>query len=423
MKPAGMVGHPQQQRLLDRIARIVDEDGRVNANVLAQKYSLAYGESLEIRGLGFRKLGALLDVGDGKMWRVDRVPARRNGTKVVESGSLFLTALDYDRDEPSRIAEDDVLVGFYSYSSPRWNEEATVASAAWLHALASMHQLKGRIRIACEGVNATLSGSPQNVQNYLDDLSWPHVDFKIEPCGPDGWRSLQVWRSDEICGLGCDYDEQLRLDRVGPGLRIPPKQFHEAIRDDRARKREGVLLDVRNVYETRIGTFELPQGSRLEKIDLKTRHFSDFKPWVEANAQDLLKGKDVYMFCTGGVRCERASALVKAALEDEEREGENSTRVFHLEGGIVKYMERYKEDASYFKGKNYVFDRRANKQHHPAVTSDIRGRCSVCSVPWDTYRGKRRCSKCRTLLLVCDSCIDSGADHEPGLVLSCEYCV
>lgn len=405
----------EEDVVLEAIATIVRAERRINANNLAARYKASYGTNLDFRTLGYRKLGRLLDRGDERLWRLDRMPARYDSAgKRVESGALFLRALEDEEEEGAETDDEAVdLVGFYHYTRPRWSDTALEATTAWMEAWARGHGLKGRIRLAHEGVNATLSGPSADVAAAVaaliaSDVLWSTVDFKVEACGRIGaWRSLQVWTAPEICGLGCDAATQLALDEIGPGVRLPPDVFHAAIGADGA---DSVLVDVRNRYETSIGTFHPPPGSRCRTLDPSTRTFADFRPWLDAN-HHILRGKDVFMFCTGGVRCERASALVKARL--------GSDRVFHLEGGVVRYMEQFDESESLFKGKNYVFDRRPAHFGHPAATADVLGRCAVCATPWDAYRGRRRCVLCHTLLLVCDTCLDAAKDDQATLVCDC----
>lgn len=384
---------------LVNIADLVRHAGRVNANQLGALYAKKYREPLDYRALGFRKLGLLLEQGEGELWRLERV-APRCEDGWHESGALYVVCGDAPLEQTP---ENAYVLGCYHYCSPRWTDEARDATVAWQRALAASLRLKGRIRVACEGVNATVSGSPEDLRTFIDALGYQ--DYSLEPCGRRGaWRALQVWSAPEICGLGCDVDQQRHLDHVGPGTRLEPADFDAALR----RARDAVLVDVRNRYETTIGTFAVDD---VPTLDPGTRHFSDFPRWLDNNL-DALRGKDVFMACTGGIRCERASALVKDRL--------GTDRVFHLHGGIVKYMAHVPSETSLFKGKNYIFDRRANNGPHPQATDDILGRCLVCVAQTDSYRGRRRCASCHTLVLVCDACRDSGADK--ALTLTCDLC-
>ena len=161
---------------------------------------------------------------------------------------------------------------------------------------------------------------------------------------------------------------------------------------------------MRNANETNIGAFP---GA----LDPKTRTFADFRTWLQKDeTRGALKGKDVLMYCTGGVRCERATAALRAALPEAERD-----RVFHLQGGIVSYMDSGLEG---FAGANYVFDRRNRHGAAPRGSDEVLGKCLACRKPWDVYRGSATCAKCKVRVLLCDACLSS-RDHE---ALVCDLC-
>jgi predicted sulfurtransferase len=200
-----------------------------------------------------------------------------------------------------------------------------------------------------------------------------------------------------------------------------------------------VLLDARNVYESRVGFFSAPH---IPTILANTRKYSDL-PKVMQEVATQLSNKDVYMYCTGGVRCERASIYLQALSQSTLWNADlpPPKRIFQLQGGIQRYLEEYgqweqpeiipteKEKApeeeentvlppttetltiakSLFRGKNFVFDPRRTD---PRVSNDVVGRCLLCGVPHDDYDNgaapceeqEARCQKCRVLLLVCPAC-------------------
>eukprot|EP00752_Nemacystus_decipiens_P009767 g8723.t1 len=214
--------------------------------------------------------------------------------------------------------------------------------------------------------------------------------------------------------------------------------------------KEAVLLDVRNVYETSIGHFS---AEGVERLDPKTRQFSELPKWVDENVERL-RGKRVLMYCTGGVRCEMASALIRRHCNADA----SGTEILQLSGGIERYLQAYppgREDPmgegagcgssdaaleegrqhqraspdgaangdgresiqssggrslgggaeeGFFVGKNFVFDERVSVPESPAGGTAI-GRCLVCESPWDDYGSRSRCTRCRMLVLVCDACV------------------
>ena len=107
---------------------------------------------------------------------------------------------------------------------------------------------------------------------------------------------------------------------------------------------------------------------------------------------EKLQGKKVLMYCTGGIRCERASSfLVERGLED----------VNQCAGGIHNYLEKFEEDGGYWVGANYTFDKRFS---HGAKNKEVIGKCVLCSSPWERYQARKKCKFCRMEVLVCRSC-------------------
>ncbi|GBG67866.1 hypothetical protein CBR_g985 [Chara braunii] len=155
--------------------------------------------------------------------------------------------------------------------------------------------------------------------------------------------------------------------------------------------KETVVLDVRNIYETRIGRFVPPPG--VQFVDPQIRQFSDLPTWLDAN-EESLRGRRVMMYCTGGVRCERASAYLRS-------KGKDFQDVVQLRGGIHRYLESF-PDGKFFSGKNFVFDHRVSvPSAHPTT---VIGRCLECHSPYDDYSARCRCTTCRLLILICPDC-------------------
>lgn len=170
-----------------------------------------------------------------------------------------------------------------------------------------------------------------------------------------------------------------------------------------------------------------------EYIDPKMRKSTDFPGWLDKQeTKDSLKGKEVLMYCTGGVRCERASALIK------KKYGDSIAGVFQLEGGIEKYLQEF-PDGGFWNGKNYVFDKReaigadcvqgvggvVTKEQKKQLKKAVLGKCVVCKTNWDRFIGKKKCYTCGIPVLMCDSCLSQKPDKTPGKELSvrCPLCV
>ena len=195
------------------------------------------------------------------------------------------------------------------------------------------------------------------------------------------------------------------------GVHLEPKDFHDKL----AHASDAVVVDVRNHYEADIGRFDgqVKKGG-AKYIDPGMRRSTDFPSWLEkASTQKALAGKQVLMYCTGGIRCERASALLNQKL------GSQVAGVFQLQGGIEKYLQEF-PDGGFWKGKNYTFDKReaisagepagvggvlTKSQIKEQKTSAI-SRCCRCSAPWDRYTGKRKCFTCGVPVLLCVQCVD-----------------
>jgi len=149
-------------------------------------------------------------------------------------------------------------------------------------------------------------------------------------------------------------------------------------------EKDAVLIDCRNHKEYSIGRFE---GA----VDPNTRTFSEFFDWVKSK-ESIFSDKKVFMYCTGGIRCEKASAFV--------RQNTGAKDVYHLKGGIHRYLEKY-GSTGHFRGKNFVFDRRIAQGGEDC---DVVGKCRYCDKPWDQFQAGNVCTVCRELVLVCDQC-------------------
>jgi predicted sulfurtransferase len=178
-----------------------------------------------------------------------------------------------------------------------------------------------------------------------------------------------------------------------------------------------LLLDCRNTYETRIGYFAVPH---VTTVLPQTRQYSELPLRLVQEAPRWAQAQHIFMYCTGGVRCERASQFLQQLLHDTHNKSDDAettpkTQVYQLQGGIQRYLEQ-PDHSLYFKGKNFVFDPRRTD---PTVPQDAQvvGQCLVCRAPHDDYDNgaapcaeqAARCSVCRVLLLVCPTCRPSVA--------------
>jgi predicted sulfurtransferase len=211
-----------------------------------------------------------------------------------------------------------------------------------------------------------------------------NVDFKFTDGLPIGqlFPALKVFPVTELVNYGlAGKQPQLK----NGGVHLEAAEYHKKMEEPNT-----VIIDVRNSYEAEIGRFQPPQGG-AEYIDPKMRVSTEFPGWVDKN-KEKLKGKQIMMYCTGGIRCERASALLREKGLDN---------IYQMQGGIHRYLESYAEDGGYWIGKNYTFDKRFA---HGAANSEVVGKCVSCKESFEKYRGKKRCPACGVPLLICEAC-------------------
>ena len=230
-----------------------------------------------------------------------------------------------------------------------------------LLAFCEQHHIKGTILLAREGINSTIAGAPDDVRAVLAylradpllaDLQHKESWAELAP-----FRRMKVHLKREIVTLGVPGVDPTRL----VGTYVKPEDWNALISDP-----EVVIVDTRNDYEVALGTF---QGA----IDPHIRTFGELPAWVErAEALQAQGGKKpkVAMFCTGGIRCEKSTALMRAKGYDE---------VYHLDGGILKYLETIPPEQSLWAGACFVFDERVSVEH--GVVPGTHKLCRGCRMP------------------------------------------
>ena len=203
--------------------------------------------------------------------------------------------------------------------------------------------IKGTILLAPEGINGTVAGEPAAIDQLVAYLRALHgcadLDVKYSHANEMPFYRMKVRVKKEIVTLGVDGIDPKRE----VGTYVQPEDWNALIADP-----DTVVIDTRNDYEVAIGTFE---GA----IDPKTKSFSEFPEWFREHREELASGKTKFaMFCTGGIRCEKSTAFLKAEGIDE---------VYHLEGGILRYLENVPEVESKWHGECFVFDERVSVTH------------------------------------------------------------
>ena len=196
-------------------------------------------------------------------------------------------------------------------------------------------KLKGTVLLSHNGINFSLAGEQDAINGYIDflysDTRFAGISLKITYSDYQPFRRMLVRLKKEIISLG--IDEIRPIEFTGPNIK--PSEFKNILDNSE----EVVVLDTRNEYETRVGLFE-------NAIDLKLDSFRDF-PKAILNLPEEYKEKQIVMYCTGGIRCEKASAvMLKAGFKN----------VKQLEGGVLGYFEE--TDGSHWRGDCFVFDDR-----------------------------------------------------------------
>ncbi|EKD48735.1 MAG: hypothetical protein ACD_64C00163G0005 [uncultured bacterium] len=250
----------------------------------------------------------------------------------------------------------------------------------WQKKICGDLKLHGRIFIGSEGINGTVGGEDIAIERYVKLMHehplFSDIDFKYSDGDASYFPRMEIKVRKEICKLGVPAEELTVKDG---GIHLEPEQVHELILK---KPDDLIILDTRNNFESRIGTFT---GSITPDIT----NFRDLPKFIDENSE-LFENKQVLMHCTGGVRCERATAYLKKKGIAKE--------VFQIRGGIVRYTEKYPE--GFFRGKNYVFDRRVAVRVNDDVLSD----CDLCHTPCDTYTNCVN-MKCNSHYISCQECV------------------
>ncbi|MGR3312853.1 oxygen-dependent tRNA uridine(34) hydroxylase TrhO [Roseovarius indicus] len=225
------------------------------------------------------------------------------------------------------------------YHFTRFDDPAAIQAP--LLALCEREKISGSLLLAHEGINGTIAGPRAGIDAVLAhiralpgcaDLEWKESTSDHQP-----FRRLKVRLKKEIVTMGQpDVDPKARV-----GHYVDPQDWNELIQSP-----DVAVIDTRNDYEVAIGTFQ-------NAIDPKTDSFRDFPAWWEAN-KHRFHNKRIAMFCTGGIRCEKSTNyLLGQGVED----------VYHLKGGILKYLEEVPETESTWQGECFVFDNRVSVGH------------------------------------------------------------
>ena len=247
-------------------------------------------------------------------------------------------------------------------------------------------QVYGRIYIASEGINAQVSIPThlfEDFKTYLYSIKGLE-GVRLNIAVNDNGKSFWVLRIKQRSKIVADGIEDVSFSMENKGNYLNALQMNELISSP-----ETIVIDMRNHYEYEVGHF-------VNAIEIPSDTFREQLPMAADMMKDK-KDKNIIMYCTGGIRCEKASAYMLH---------HGFKNVFHLEGGIINYANQIKEEGleSQFKGKNFVFDDRLGEK----ITEDIISKCHQCGAPCDTHTNCKN-DGCHLLFIQCTSCAETYA--------------
>ncbi|WP_293265820.1 rhodanese-related sulfurtransferase [Neptunomonas sp.] len=217
--------------------------------------------------------------------------------------------------------------------------------------------VRGTLLLAQEGINGTVSGTREAIDALLiwlkSDERLADIDYKESLHERQPFKRTKVKLKKEIVTLGVEGIDPRRV----VGTYVEPKDWNALISDP-----DVVLVDTRNNYEVQVGTFR-------DAVNPQTDSFREFPEYVKQNMSPT-KQKKVAMFCTGGIRCEKSTAYMKEQGFDE---------VYHLKGGILKYLEEVPQETSLWEGECFVFDDRVTVNHQ--LQKGQYDQCNACRMP------------------------------------------
>ena len=251
------------------------------------------------------------------------------------------------------------IVSIYSFFS--FQEKLILELKDNLLSIDNGNDLSGLLIIAKEGINGTICAEEKIIEKVLNLLrkfiGINESNIKISYSNIKIFKKLKIKIKSEIVTMG--------VPEINPskdaGTYIDSFTWNKLIRDQNT-----IVIDTRNHYEVSIGSFK-------ESINPNTKNFSEFPDWVNNNLEKHLgnkNSKNIAMFCTGGIRCEKATTLLK---------NKGYKNIFHLKGGILKYLEEITKEESLFEGECYVFDKRVSLDHE--LKKGSYSICHACGMP------------------------------------------
>ena len=295
---------------------------------------------------------------------------------------------------------------FYQYVEPEWSKAKMKSVLGFMRQVGDELGVTGRGRISQEGANCTLTAKdPHSAREFCNrlrkfDKIFEETDFKITDMVEHSQRfkRLTLVPKDELVAYGLEKEKAPSL-KQNKSKHVNAIEYHEMLKD-----KDSVVIDVRNHYEVDIGRIEPPEGGATF-LNPEMRNSREFPKWLNLpETKKQLEGKRVMMYCTGGIRCERASALISQM----ERVGDlkETKGIAMVRGGVDRYLKTFPESGGFWKGKNYLFDLREAQMAEKEGELETTSKCCACERAWSKYEGKFVCGdqKCKVPVLVCDGC-------------------
>lgn len=273
------------------------------------------------------------------------------------------------------------IILYYKFF-PVDNPDITVL---WQKELCKRLGLKGRIIISKHGINGTLGGKVENLKEYIKEMNltdFNGITYKWSEGEASDFPRLSIKHRPELVAFG--VPDELKVNEkgvVGGGKHLKPEEVNKLVEE---RGEDVIFFDGRNAFEAEIGKFK---NALIPNV--RTSH--DFIKEIEDPKYDAIKDKPIVSYCTGGIRCEALSALMKTRGFKE---------VYQIDGGIVKYGEKYADDGLW-EGSLYVFDKRMDTTFSDKAKKI--GKCSKCSNKTSNFEN---CAykPCNNLVLMCETC-------------------
>ena len=251
------------------------------------------------------------------------------------------------------------IVSLYSFFS--FQENSIIELKEKLLNIEKNNDLSGLLIIAREGLNGTICAEENIIDTILklikNIVEINELNIKVSYSKKKIYKKLKIKIKDEIVTMGVPEINPL----TDSGTYIDSLRWNKLIKDQ-----DTILIDTRNHYEVSIGSFN-------KSINPNTKNFSEFPGWVDNNLEKYLgdkNSKNIAMFCTGGIRCEKATSLLKK---------KGFKNIFHLQGGILKYLEDISMEESLFEGECFVFDKRVALDHE--LKKGSYSICYACGMP------------------------------------------